>query len=318
MNISNNSNQFQVEKWIKSVINLETRPGIFTTPAFNQLIKQLEAKQINAADFEGAMQKMENEEPVYIGTAIFMSYLGRHYLVTARHVLENTEEQYVPNYPPEFGTMNLHPRVVDKILIIENGSTIGTPKINPGRTFISHLNTGPNWKRSYIFAPYNIDLAILNLDNFAVGHDRVATLKNMGYVPIELSDIDTVCTLQKGQVIYSIGFTGDFFEVGRKKLTPKQLLLESDLISLPIVSEGTVGDDHMASDYFTGNIFVEKGNSGGAIVSNNKLIGIVSAGGVEDKIVTTETLGKYRSRYIKLIKSSLIKPLLDELSIQAP
>jgi hypothetical protein len=111
----------------------------------------------------------------------------------------------------------------------------------------------------------------------------------------------------------SFGFPADFFQVGKKNLPPAVYNWQSDILSLPVVSEGTISDEMPTNSWFSGNIFVYHGNSGGPIVSNNKLIGLVSRGVPELKQVSTPTGSYYINRHILFTKSSLILPLLLKL-----
>ena len=62
-----------------------------------------------------------------------------------------------------------------------------------------------------------------------------------------------------------------------QKSIPKALYNWSSVnIAIPLVTKGVISNTGNHSKTFEGNIFVYHGNSGGPIISNNKLIGIIS------------------------------------------
>lgn len=66
---------------------------------------------------------------------------------------------------------------------------------------------------------------------------------------------------------------------------------------------------------FTGNIFIHNGNSGGPVICNHKLVGIVSSGSVEQKQIINTNLNYYLHRNVNLVKSLLILLYLKTLII---
>ena len=286
-------NELQPEKWTRAVINIEKRPGYYGAREYHTLLQRWQRGELPDADFEQAARVLADDAPSYNGTGIFFTHGGRYYLITARHVLEDMDA----------------PGIAPRIVVIENGAVVGK---SIGKAFISGLNSGPPWRRSYIFAPDNIDLVVLSLDNPDVGWDHPAMLKNMGYVPVELPDIDAKCMLQKDQLIHAVGFAGGFSMVARKALSPYQKALQSDLVSFPVVSEGRVGDDHTDARCFMANIFLHSGSNGAPIVSNNMLVGIVSG------MFVTEMGDGYLKKERLFIKPVVMLSLVGQLADQSP
>jgi hypothetical protein len=307
-----------LEKWLKAVINIETRVGYQNTYKYQELVEKLQKKTIGIEEFNkqsySLLEQKRNESCT--GTAIFLKHKSRYYLITARHVLEDTTTDFRRRVSSNDISERVYTdRVVDMILFIENASTLRNYNYSRENAYISDLNEG---RKPFIFTSKEDDLAILNLDNTNVLSNRITALKEMGYVPIEMADIDSICDLKQKQVITSIGFTDHLSERTIKHLDGEQLNMQSDILSLPIVSDGFIANLLGRENYFMGNIFVFNGNSGGAIISNNKLVGIVSGAKIEMKQVPSFELNEYIYTNIKIVKASLIRDLVERLSKRIP
>lgn len=312
----NMHNDIIIDKWIKATINIEGRPNFTDTKEYQGMTKKYFDKIITQDEYVAYITRAAREVSRFTGTAIFFKYNNKHYLITARHVLENTN-------PPIYNNSDTD-RVFDIIMLIANGSsliegnTVQHDIQSNDNILLTNYNTGTDYGRPFAFSSKDDDLAILKIDHneFPDGKGFVSTLLKRGYIPIEISDIDTKCDLVKGQEIMALGFTGDGSVIDQKNLSPAEFNWESDLITLPIVSEGIVANNQSGSNTFSGNIFVYKGNSGGPIISNGKLVGIVSNSTLPIVKTSTSTLNYYRSRNINFIKSSLILPMLEDLEIR--
>lgn len=265
-----------IEKWCKAVINLDCRPSKNLLP--------------------------DNRVSEYkIGSAIFLYYKNNYYLVSARHVLEDKEEinrAYTKDPDP----------ICYKIFVVERGDSLAGYS-DP----VMLMNLGSETsRRPYIFSSDEDDIAVVSLKYHTAFTEA---LLNKGYVPITLDDINVSCSIEPDQKIMAIGFSGDLFDNGRlANITLGQFASKSPLPSLPVVTEGTIGDIRPEKNTFVGNIFATKGNSGGPIISDNKLVGIVSRQITTFKRVSEREFGYYRSRELHFIKSSMILPLVERLN----
>jgi len=210
---------FDPEKWAKAVVNLETRQGYSNTPQYHELVKKWQRQEISHRDFIEITRELSYRNPRATGSAVYLKYKDRHYLITARHVLEDRTPQFTPPGLP----VEKQIQVYEKIIIIENGATVQDSNVQVLNRVISHYTAGGH--EPYIFAPGDLDLAVLNLDNRDVGWDKVETLRKMGYVPLDISDIDIKCKeLHENKKIYSVGYTGGISQIGEKNITRDQLI----------------------------------------------------------------------------------------------
>ena len=102
-------------------------------------------------------------------------------------------------------------------------------------------------------------------------------------------------------------------EVDTNKIGPL-LRFKSRAISLPMVTEGTTNgiSDNL---YFDANLFVYHGFSGGPIIKNNQLVGIVHGGYPQANTKHSKQLPFYLKLKLQLIKSTHIMQLLRQLKI---
>lgn len=237
------------------------------------------------------------------GTAIYALHNNNHYLITARHVVEDLSEK-------DTG------RTYSRIFLIQNGSsTLAAKKVinedESGGGMLMNLNAGRPWDRPFVFSEN--DLAIIDLSHSGSGGlEFIKILDQRGYRPILISDIDTVDSKKTGVKIMALGFPEES-ELPRKDLPKALLNWQSALVTLPVVTKGEYLKLVTEEKFFDGNIFVYRGFSGGPIVSGNKLIGIVHGGFPEVKKTSNTSLNSYINHHNIFIKSALILPLLRQL-----
>jgi len=242
------------------------------------------------------------------GTAIFLKDNDKNYLLTARHVVFNDESQDTN-------------AICDKIFLIENGTERDKNKKTydaNGNVFVNgdewnllmNVGAGMAYGHSYIFSSVEHDLAIIDLNDPLLGSKFVHTLLKRGYKPISITDIDSVCNVLDNEKILAIGFP-DQSIVDTNPNTPI-LNWSSKLITIPIVAIGTTKKVN-ADYYFDATISIYHGFSGGPIIRNNKLIGIVHGIGNTVNKTASNRLNYYLTEHLILIKSSLIIPLFREL-----
>lgn len=265
-----------ISKWCKAIINLDCRPSKNLLP--------------------------ENYTPAYkIGSAVFLEYENGYYLVSVRHVLEDKDEINLPF------TKDPDP-ICYKIFAVPRGDTVAKfPEGIDENLVLQNLGDGMTEQRPYIFSSGLDDIAVISLRNQKL---FVEALFAKGYEPITVDDIDIDCAIVADQKIAAFGFPGDMFETGKQgNITLGQFASRSPVASLPVITEGTVGDVRDGRSSFTANIFVTKGSSGGPVVSDNRLVGIVSR-------QVTVYKDYYKKRELHFIKSSLIMPMVEKLHLQ--
>lgn len=286
------------EKWIKAIINLDTRQSGGTQ--LSNLWKDLVSKKIDSETYQIRSQEIHSNLNRFTGSALYFKYNGREYLLTARHVLEDTSDEI-----REYGE-----RVFNKFFLVDNYQDYlknkGISDHSP-RTMVMNINAGTPDMRPFAFSKTS-DIAIIGLNTRSTSNLR-KTLKDRNYIPIDFADIDTTCNIKPGNEIFSVGFTSDLFLLGKKQISTAEMNWESELVTVPILSKGTV-DILINETQFAGNIFVYTGNSGGPIIFNNKLVGIVTGGTYTENIAAGFL---YYRRLLIMVKSSEILPLLKDV-----
>jgi hypothetical protein len=234
-----------------------------------------------------------------------MIFHNQHYLITARHVLEDTAAD-------EEGIL------FDKIFIVQNGSDAmitNTKKIRDedvrSPSMINLISAGPSGSRPYLLTSKEDDLCIINLDAGGTSLKRFyMTLDSRDYKAIELKDIDTACQIKEGQPILAFGFPGEQSNIAIKSIPHSLSHWESPEITIPSISTGTIEDALSGNNKFYGSIFVTHGFSGGPIISSNRLVGIVNGSVFPDHTLPARSLSKYRQVHMNLTKSSLLISLI--------
>lgn len=293
------------EKWCKAVVNIECRTGAGYSDERKKLDDLLQEQKISRQQYDDLVMDTYIKAPRYTGTAIFFKHNKNYFFITARHVVAD-----IISYP------NDSTFISTKIFVIDNESNpdVVLPsgfKSEP--IMIMNYGVGTTDSRYYVFSDKQKDMALISLNNKFYPDDRIVRkLLDKGYQPIEFSDLD-MSLLSVGQKINSFGFPQDFAQGGRKNITKYEYIWDSEIISAPVVSEGTIQKDVQKDYYFLGNIFVTHGDSGGAIVSNNKLVGIVS-GGTYEKIPLNGSFKYFKYRQTRFIKINQLIPLLEELN----
>jgi hypothetical protein len=284
-----------IKKWIKAVVNLEVRNfydvHASTQAYLNRLSDSLMHKLITPQRLYRVYDSLQEDYGSSTGTSIFLKYKSRRYLITARHILYigNDEIHRMIYFVPQQKELFANPYL----------RTPGLMNLEPGQ---------------YIFSSKEDDLAIISL-NIELQNMRFADfLEQNGYSPIELKDIDSVCDLKYGQDLICIGFP--FLTHYANRANSSDWWNESKFIFQPAATFGKISAVFKHENNFIGDINVVPGNSGGPIISNNKLIGIVSA---QPRILAEDKTGNkisniyYRVLYAIAIKSSFIFPLFKNL-----
>ncbi|HLK30885.1 MAG TPA: trypsin-like peptidase domain-containing protein [Puia sp.] len=304
-------------KWIRSIINIECRTG--NTKKINEQFDNVH----DQASWDSATRNANSlalSWSSWDGTAIFLEDKGRHFLLTARHVLfDNTGMD--------------SSSIVQKIIIIDNDTNLqnGTYYYDSNNNItdikghideVYLMNIDPSY---YYFTSVIDDIGILCLDNL-ISKYFLKTIISRGYKPLHLKDIQSNFQHQKGESLFSLGFPRNS-ELRYGKTLPRAVhQWESNLISVPVLSKGIYLEEYpKKSNFFDAMMFVYKGFSGAPIVGGkNKIIGMVSA--VEATEVF-KTGGSFPFKYLfqnhsKFIKSSLIvrelrkfESRLDDLDI---
>jgi len=289
----------EIKKWKKSVIHLECATDSIKGEQRSKIMTEtnlrLSEGVINVEEYleimSGGCRDIRCQ-----GTAIFFEKDGNRYLLTARHVLNDGSEGKDDIFETIFRVPSLDESLSSKLNVCEN---------------LQYLGLGLNGSMPYSFSEPKIDLAIISL--IGIYSKFGDELIKFGYKPITLEDISGEPT-NEGAEIFTTGFpnTSLVGTISHQVLKDWQ----SNYYSLPISSFGKVSMLHNSLNYFWGDISIYPGNSGGPVIENNKLVGIVSAQSVINEPVTVNDKGvtvfvKQRIPFAKIIKAKYIFDLLN-------
>ena len=209
------------------------------------------------------------------GTAVFLIRDGRRYLVTARHVLTDRGlAELLLRRLGEPSEEYLDRWIWPMIFQIPSISDLAAGRDVGKQTFLMNLSAGVMESSSYLYSSPSEDLAVISLDqhNPAFANE----LESRGFVPIGTDEVTTGPS-KEGAEVYSVGYPDSVAVLGEVPLDPGQRAWASATLSSPVGSWGRVAMQHEALNYFWADISVYPGNSGGPIIEDGKLVGIVSA-----------------------------------------
>lgn len=313
------------EEWKKAVVHLEcaTDSEHFydRIKRIDQLREKLDQGEISQEEF-GQEIMGRSRDLRYHGTALFISHNERRYLLTARHVLfdevsakrEYEEElerakswpensrQHILQYANERALNNIFSiifRVPSLDEVLQKGA-------EAHREFLMNLGAGASFTVPYTFSSPELDLALVSLDQ---RDSRFAEqLIELGYEPIS-SDLIDEYPSSEGADIFTVGFPSATALIGQVSQHPASAHWASSHFSLPVFSFGKVSMLHGELPFYWCDMSIFPGNSGGPVIENGKLVGVVSAQATLpiDEVPNIKT----RIPFGKIIKTCYVKELLQ-------
>lgn len=220
----------------------------------------------------------------YHGTAIFVENDSNYYLITARHVLFDSLKAgyYIRSELAKLDKSWMYEE--NKKRIIEYGlntifgiiyfvPTLQEVKKNiklHDLPFLMNLGAGANAIKSYTFSDIDLDIAVISLrDHFREFADNLLSL---GYEPIPFSVIRDE-PLSIGTEVFTIGFPNINSLLN---YLPDDSWYASALM-MHSYAFGKVSQLDSDLKYFRVDLSVYPGNSGGPIIENDHIVGIVNA-----------------------------------------
>lgn len=315
-----------LEKWKQAVIHLECATDSEDFHDRNKRINEqrtlLDQGQITPEQFSEEIVR-NSRDVRFQGTALFLSHEGRRYLLTARHVVWDElsakrdlkeNEQRLLSCPehlrqsvieiPQNRIFNIIFRVPSFDEVLRKGESRELPK------FLMNYGAGGPSSAPYTFSKPELDLALISLDQR--DSEFADELSALGFVPIASSDIadgpDT-----EGQEVFTVGFPSATALIGQMSQHPASAIWSSSYYSLPVSSFGRVSMLHEALPFFWADMSIYPGNSGGPVVANDRLIGIVSGQAtlpIRDDVPNVRT----RIPFAQIIKVGFVRELLDSQS----
>jgi hypothetical protein len=310
-------------KWKRAVIHLEcATDSVHFYDRIKQLDEQrqkLEKGEIDHQQFAETLAGRSRDVRFH-GTALFLSHAGRRYLLTARHVVwdelsakrELDEEakrnsQKPPHMQEPLGRYALS-RAQNNIfgIIFRVPSLDEVLSKNQRSEFLMNLGAGASSTVPFTFSSPEIDLALISLDQ---RDSRFADeLVSLGYSPIPSDDIADSPDVE-GQEVFTIGFPSATALIGQVMLHPAVANWASSHFSLPVSSFGRVSMMHDALPFFWTDMSIYPGNSGGPVIANDRLVGVVSA----QATLPIDGIPQVRTRipFGRIIKTQFVRELLE-------
>jgi hypothetical protein len=305
------------QDWKKAVIHLESAGDLKffeeRNAEWHELGEEARSGEISASDWSDRISKIAKEGRAmrFQGTALFLEHESHRYLITARHVLDEIIARCLNRgadpIPGQLAEKRIFP-IIFRVPTLDELITMPLDYVQP---FLMNLGAGTTWMQPYTFLDYpQSDLAIISLDAARPDLAVFATeLINWGYAPISSSDILDGPSMEEADV-YTIGFPRNISIILERKLPPEIESWSSSDVSLPAYSFGKVSMLHPNLPYFWVDMSIFPGNSGGPVIENDKLVGIISAQPVV--IVDDKPDIQVRAPFAKVYKSKFINDLLAE------
>lgn len=302
------------ERWKKAVVHLECATDSEHFSSYYEKLKELDI-MVERGDISPERYREElsrgKRDVRFHGTALFISHENRRYLLTARHVLWDEHGANLniedAKKKTEILLQFMQERAGNQIFKI----MFRVPSIDEVlsgqqvETHLMNLNAGTTDSSSYTFSDPSLDLAIISLDK---RHSNFADeLISRGFVPIPSTDIAEGPD-EEGQDITAIGFPSSTALLGQVNDHPTLAQWASSLYSLPVSSFGRVSMLHNALPFFWADISIYPGNSGGPVIANDRLVGIVSS----QATLAIDAVPEIRTRipFGRIIKTSFVFEML--------
>ncbi|MFC3153487.1 trypsin-like peptidase domain-containing protein [Litoribrevibacter euphylliae] len=324
-NKNDSSYDSSLQKWKKAVVHLEcaTDSEHFydRKKRMDELRQSLDSGEITHEDFAKEISG-RSRDLRYHGTALFIIHNDRRYLLTARHVLfdqvssdrELREEQERASEWPEHSREFILQRaneaalnnVFNIIFRVPSIDEVQSDGIDCNREFLMNLGAGTTSGAPYTFSNPDLDLALVSLDQ---RDKRFADqLIELGYKPIQ-SSLIADAPISEGSEVFTVGFPSATAVLGQVSQHPASAHWSSSHFSLPVFSWGKVSMLHENLPFYWCDMSIYPGNSGGPIIEDGKLVGIVSA----QATLPIDDAPQVRTRipFGKIIKTSFVKELLE-------
>jgi hypothetical protein len=320
-----------IEKWNRSVIALEAiqDPPEKVVKFYDELFDK---KLITYDKLTKVRDSLSDIAERSLGTAIFVKYNGIHFLLSARHVFadnvndsngmcgslvlvenaagkpnDTTGQRFI-----ESGTGNDLPAGT---FTPPNGIILHNVEIEDARSEVRSLRLIFNYfgRQEFVFSNKTNDIGLIALDKVPHGRLFTQTLYNRGYVPIEIDDIDTTCNLMRLDSIFCIGYPEESI-VERHVSSAARATYLANIKAINFVSNGFIFASPRNSNFFEAAMFTYHGFSGGPVIRNNKLIGMVSGFDPEIKVNQHQAVKAVVVYHSRFIKSSIIYKYLQRFS----
>jgi len=294
-----------LERWKKAILHLECPTDRLTAAQdLERLLSRFEENLDTITEEEWREVLKEVRDPRHSGTAVFFVHKDLRYLVTARHVVYDKVVAQEWNVNRIYSLIFRAPSL-DEFLSWSSLDTLPNP-------FSKQLRAVH--PQSYTLS--NLDLAVISLD---WGNSEFADeLLLLGYVPLTMNDIADEPSAE-GVEVFTVGYLGatSLLEPLKGYLPLALHPWVSTFASLPTFSFGRVSMLHHHLPSFWCDMSVYPGNSGGPVIENDKLVGIVSAQAqIESAILDRDErelpyIAETRIPFGNIVKGKYVRELLE-------
>jgi hypothetical protein len=313
-----------IRKWKRAVVHLEcaTDSEHFydRIKRINQQRALLDQGKITHEQFSEQIAGRSRDIRCH-GTALFVLHASRRYLLTARHVVwdERSAKREFEEEVKRAATWseNTRPYIMQSAAERANNNIFNmifrVPSLDQVLAhrkepkFLMNLGAGASFTVPYSFSDSSLDLALISLDQ---RDSRFADeLMALGFEPIS-SDEFADGPATEGQEVFTVGFPSSTAMLGQVSQHPASAHCSSSHFSLPVAAFGKVSMLHDALPFFWADMSIYPGNSGGPVVADSRIIGVVSG----QAILPIDDVPEVRTRipFGRIIKASFVRALLRE------
>jgi hypothetical protein len=267
-----------IAQWQKCVINLETEGKLFAKFEVEQKLEQYRQQGYTQPQLDSIREKLNTMSASHTGTAVYVKDGNRKYLITAKHVLLDSALTRQKIY--EQAHQLLKPG--ESVEAIYSRISIRTP-IEYARNNSINNRAVYNYEhvssrlQPYVLLPdqSDNDIAVISLQekNYKL-LDEI--LQQDGYQPIPIDKINSPQDVNVGEDIYTIGFPENISVVGKVNLPSKTQMFQLNQIVSPFTTFGKVSMSSASLNFFYAAVPISFGNSGGPVIKDGRLVGIVS------------------------------------------
>ena len=280
--------------WKKAVVNIETEGYLLSPFEIDSLCQVKKDSGYSKKYADSLRNYLSHLTKIETGTAIYICYHDRKYLVTAKHVLY--DDVLVAQKKYENTSLANHWNALEAIY---PRISIRTPfdyytTFNCANNFAIFINNFVHGAKPYFFISDSTGDGIGVISLQGKKFKSIDTLlQTDGYAPIDIVKIGTNEPLKELDEIYTIGFPEFVSVIGKlnvdKSITSRQL---PDIV-IPFVVKGRIAMYDPGIQHYYVDLTITPGSSGSPIIKNGKLVGVVS--GINKYQIINESILKDQS-----------------------
>lgn len=267
----------ELARWEKAVVNIETEGFAYPKYLIDSICKSKIDSGYPKTRADSLEQAMFSIHQIKTGTALYASYKGDDYLITAKHVIFDpisaSQKEYENKHRlNSWDTLDaIFPRI-----------SVRTPfdyfsSQHQVNEFGVIYNNFSKEQRPYLFISDSTGdgIGILSLKG-RYWNSLDTLLKKNGYTPVPIEGAVSNSELQDLQVVYSIGYPEGVSVVLRANFPPNVVTAQLPDIVMPVTVEGRISMYSPNIQHFYVDLTVYPGDSGSPVIKDDKLIGLIS------------------------------------------